>query len=34
MSERGSASLFEVVFYCVLFVALMIWSFRHVEFPW
>ena len=34
MSERGSASLFEVVFYCVALVAFMIWSFRHVEFPW
>ena len=34
MSERGSASLFEVVFYCVALVALLIWSFGRVELPW
>lgn len=34
MSERGSTGLFEVVFYCVLLVALMVWSFRHLELPW
>jgi len=34
MSDRGSASLFEVVFYCAALVALLIWSFGHVEFPW
>ena len=34
MSERGSTSLFEVVFYCVALFALLVWSFRHVEMPW
>jgi hypothetical protein len=34
MSERGSSGLFEVVFYCVGLVALLLWSFRHVSFPW
>lgn len=34
MSERGSASLFEVVFYCVVLVALLIWSFDRVKLPW
>ena len=34
MSERGSASLFEIVFYCVVLFALLVWSFNHVELPW
>lgn len=34
MSEHGSTSLFEVVFYCVGLVALLIWSFNHVKLPW
>ena len=34
MSERGSSSMFEVVFYCVALFALLVWSFRHVEIPW
>ena len=34
MSERGSASLFEIVFYCVGLFALLIWSFGHVKLPW
>lgn len=34
MSERGSASLFEIVFYCVALFALLIWSFDHVTLPW
>ena len=38
MSDRGSTGLFEVVFYCVAAFALLIWSFRHlnfsVNFPW
>ena len=34
MSDRGSTGLFEVVFYCVALVALMLWSFRHVDLPW
>ena len=34
MSDRGSTSLFEVVFLCVAAFALLIWSFRHVALPW
>ncbi len=34
MSERGSANLFEIVFYCVALFALLVWSFGHVKLPW
>ena len=34
MSDRGSSSLFEIVFYCVALFALLLWSFGRVQLPW
>lgn len=34
MSEHGSTSLLDVVFYSVALFALLVWSFRHFNLPW
>ena len=31
MSDDGSASLFEIAFYCILAVAVMLWALRHFD---
>jgi hypothetical protein len=34
MSSDGSSGLLTLVFWCVAFVAFLLWSFNHLEFPW
>jgi hypothetical protein len=31
MSDNGSAGLFEVAFYCILLVAVLLWALRYLD---
>jgi len=33
MSDRGSASLFQVAFYCIVLAAAGLWALKHLDFP-
>jgi hypothetical protein len=33
MSDHGSASLFQIAFYCIALAAAGLWALKHLDFP-